>query len=92
MHCGEKDVVVKGLNEIGDRPGLYRRVSHRVVVVRRTNDDACLGRDSLQLRLDLETAHLCHPDIKDRKSHKIVANIRKKTERLTKQLRLQARG
>jgi hypothetical protein len=57
MHGGEKGVVVKRFNEIGDRPGLYRRVSHRVVVVRRIDDDARLGRNRLQLRLDFEAAH-----------------------------------
>ncbi len=66
MHCGEKGVVVKRLNEIGDRPGLYRRVSHRVVVVRRTDDDTRVGRNGLELRLDFEAAHTRHPDINDR--------------------------
>jgi len=28
MHGGQKGVVVKGFNEIGYRPGLYRRVPH----------------------------------------------------------------
>jgi Pro-kumamolisin, activation domain len=32
------------LSRVGDRPGLYRRVSHRVVVVRRT--DAVRGKMS----------------------------------------------
>ncbi len=35
MHGGEKGGVVEGFNEIGDRPGLYRRVPHRVVAARR---------------------------------------------------------
>ncbi len=43
MHGGEKGSVLKRFNEIGDRPGLYRRVPHRVVVVGRTYDDARLG-------------------------------------------------
>jgi len=88
MHCGEKGVVVKRLNEIGDRPGLYRRVSHRVVVVRRTDDDTRVGRNGLELRLDFEAAHTRHPDINDSDSHRIADNVRKKIERLTKQVRL----
>ncbi len=43
MHGGEKGLVVKRFNEIGDRPSLYRRVPHQIVVVRRTYDDARLG-------------------------------------------------
>jgi hypothetical protein len=57
MHGGEKGVVVKRFNEIGDRPSLYRRVPHQVVVVRRTYDDARLGRNGLELLLDFEAAH-----------------------------------
>src|SRR5258705_7544977 len=83
MHGGEKGVVVKRFNEIGDRPGLYRRVSHRVVVVRRTYDDARLGRNGLELLLDFEAAHTRHEDIKDRESHSITDNVREKSERLT---------
>jgi hypothetical protein len=43
IHGSEKGVVVKGFNKIGDRPGLYRRFSHRVMVVRRTYDDTRVG-------------------------------------------------
>jgi len=57
MHCGEKEVVVKRLNKIGDRPCLHRRVSHRVVVVRRINDDARRGRNGLKPLLDFEAGH-----------------------------------
>jgi len=57
MHGGEKGLVVKRFNEIGDRPSLYRRVPHQVVVVRRTYDDARLGRNGLELLLDFEAAH-----------------------------------
>jgi len=66
MHCGKKGVVVKRFNEIGDRPGLYRRVSDRVVVVRRTYDDAGFRRNDLELLLDFEAAHPWHEDINDR--------------------------
>ncbi len=57
IHGGEKGLVVKRFNEIGDRPSLYRRVPHRVVVVRRTYDDARLGRNDLELLLDFEATH-----------------------------------
>ncbi len=57
MHGGEKGDVVKGFNEIGNRPSLYCRISHRVVVVPRHYDDARLGRNGLELLLDLEAAH-----------------------------------
>ena len=90
MHCGKKGVVVKRFNEIGDRPGLYRRVPDRVVVVRRTYDDAGFRRNDLELLLDFEAAHTWHEDIEDRESHSIADNVREKNERLTKQLCLQA--
>ena len=89
MHCGKKGVVVKRFNEIGDRPGLYRRVPDRVVVVRRTYDDAGLRRNDLELLLDFEAAHTWHEDINNRESHSIADNVREKNERLTKQLCLQ---
>jgi len=89
MHCGKKGVVVKRFNEIGDRPGLYRRVPDRVVVVRRTYDDAGLRRNDLELLLDFEAAHTWHEDINDRESHSIADNVREENERLTKQLCLQ---
>src|SRR5260370_30446645 len=89
MHCGKKGVVVKRFNEVGERPGLYRRVADRVVVVRRTYDDAGLRRNDLELLLDFEAAHTWHEDIKDRESHSIADNVREKNERLTKQLCLQ---
>jgi hypothetical protein len=57
MHGGEKGLVVKRFIEIGDRPGPYRRVSHRVVVVPRHYDDARLGRNGLELFLDFEAGH-----------------------------------
>jgi len=90
MHGGEKGVVVKRFNEIGDRPSLYRRVSRRVVVVRRTYDDASLGRNGVDLFLDFEAVHACHPNINDRQSHRIADNVGEKNERFTKQLRVQA--
>ena len=68
MHGGEKGVVVKRFNEIGDRPSLYRSVSHRVEVVRRTYDDASLGRNGFELLLDLEAVHAGHPNINDREA------------------------
>src|SRR5260370_24527099 len=82
MHCGKKAVVVKRFNEIGDRPGLYRRVPDRVVVVRRTYDDAGLRRNDLELLLDFEAAPTWHEDIKDRKSHSIAANLPETKQRL----------
>jgi hypothetical protein len=57
MHGGEKGVVVKRLNKIGDRPGL---LSPRFALSRgrsRTYDDARLGRNGLELRLDFDAAH-----------------------------------
>ena len=60
MHGCEKGAVVKRFNEIGDRPGLYRRVPDRVVVVRRTYDDAGFRRNDLELLLDFEAAHTLH--------------------------------
>jgi len=57
MHGGEKGVVVKRFNEIGDSAALYCRVSYRVVVVRRIYDDARLGQNDLELFLELEAAH-----------------------------------
>jgi Plasmid pRiA4b ORF-3-like protein len=57
IHGGEKGLVVKRFIEIGDRPGPYRRVSHQVVAVPRHYDDACLGRNGLELLLDFEAAH-----------------------------------
>src|SRR5258708_8753246 len=91
MHGGEKRVVVKRLNEISDRPSLYRRVPHPVVIVRGTYNDARLGRNGLELLLDFESAHFSHPNINDRESHSIADNVGEKTEWLTKQLRLHAR-
>src|SRR5260221_4980268 len=76
MHGGEKGVIVKRINKIGDRPSLYRRVTHRVMVVRGTYDHARLGRNDLQLLLDFEADHFCHPDINDRQSHRIATNVR----------------
>ena len=90
MHGGEKGVVVKRFIEISDRPGLYRRVPHRVVVVRGTYDHAGLGRNGLELLLDFEAAHFCHPDINHGESHRMTDNVGEKHKRLTKQLRLQA--
>ena len=92
MHGGEKGLVIKRFNEKGDRPGPYRQVSRRGVVVRRNYDDARLGRNGLELILDFEAAYTWHPDIDHRESHRIAAGIREKTERLMKQLRLQAGG
>src|ERR1700730_13392329 len=71
MRGGEKGVVVKRFIEISDRPGLYRRVPHRVVVVRGTYDHAGLGRNGLELLLDFEAAHFCHPDINHGESHRM---------------------
>src|SRR5258708_26305883 len=90
MHGGEKGLVIKRFIEIGGGPGPYRRLSHQVVVVPRHDDDARLGRNGLEFLLDFEAAHNLHPDINDRESHRIADNVREKTERLTKQLRLQA--
>ena len=79
MHCGKKGVVVKRFNEIGDRLGLYRRVPDRVVVVRRTYDDAGFRRNDLELLLDFEAAHTWHEDINDRESHSIAETYARKT-------------
>src|SRR5258708_39977594 len=57
MHGGEKGLVVKRFNEIGDRPSLYRRVSHRVLVGCRDYNGARLGQSALELFLDVEPAH-----------------------------------
>src|SRR6266446_8910081 len=57
MHGGEKGVVVKGFNEIGDSAALHCCVSHRVLVGCRNYDDARLGQNDLELFLDLEAAH-----------------------------------
>ena len=90
MHGGEKGVVVERFNEIGDSAALYCSISHQILVVRRTYDDARLGRNGLELFLDFEAAHTWHEDINDRERYSIADNEREKNEWLTKQLRLQA--
>src|SRR6516162_2171921 len=83
-------LVVKRFNEKADCPCPYCHVAHRLVVVSRNYDNARLGRNGLEPLLDFEAAYTWHPDINHRESHRIAPGIREKTERLMKQLRLQA--
>jgi len=57
MHSGEKGVLVKRFNEIGDSAALHCCLSHRVLVGCRNYDDARLGQNDLELFLELEAAH-----------------------------------
>jgi len=87
MYRGEKDLDIERLNKIGDRPGLYRNFSYRILVVRRIDDDARARRNGLELGLYFEAGHTWHPYIDDSESHRTADSVRQKLQWLSKQVR-----
>jgi hypothetical protein len=80
----EEDLVVKRLGEKCGRTILHGHASDGVLIVRRNDDDARLGRNRAQLLLEFEAAHTWGPDIDQRNRYRIACGVLEKTERLPK--------
>ena len=76
----DEDLVVKRLGEKGGRTILHGHASDGVLIVRRNDDDARLGRDRAQLLLEFEAAHTRGPDIDQRHRYRITCGVLEKIE------------